>query len=415
MRKLKILFVTDQIFPDKLGGVGSYIHNVAKGLVNKGHAVFILTQKRKEESPAKEVIDGIQITRYQYRHYPFAFLQQLSWISNIRREVIKLNKRHSFDSINLHSPHAALGVDLSNVASTQQLLYTFHAPLREEELIAYRDTGYSWGKSQKYIKWLWFPIYLFLLYSLEKRALKKCKKIVTLSSFSYDYLIKKHGISTDKVVKIPGGVDIEQFKPPVDKNSVRKELKLPLDRTILFTVRRLVPRMGLDNLIKAMPAILEKHQDTILLIGGNGPLASTLQNLIGTLKLNNHVFLLYAIDNQKLPLYYQASDLFILPSKELEGFGLVTLEALACGVPVLGTPVGGTIEILSRLDKKLMFKDTTAESMAELIIEYLRDVNKKSETERKCREFILDNYSWEYLIQPIEMILSEMALPEGKK
>ena len=108
-----------------------------------------------------------------------------------------------------------------------------------------------------------------------------------------------------------------------------------------------------------------------------------------------------------MPLYYQAADLFILPSRCLEGFGLVTLEALSCGTPVLGTPVGGTKEILGRLDKELLFKDTKAKSMAEKIVLYStsKDLLKLSE---KCRDFVVSNYSWDRVTTEYERVYLEV-------
>jgi len=73
------------------------------------------------------------------------------------------------------------------------------------------------------------------------------------------------------------------------------------------------------------------------------------------------------------------------------------LEALASGIPVLGTPVGATVEILSRLDKSLLFRDSSSESMAELVSEYLVDPSRRFQLANICRQFVLDNYSWDAL------------------
>jgi len=114
------------------------------------------------------------------------------------------------------------------------------------------------------------------------------------------------------------------------------------------------------------------------------------------------------ITEDDLPDYYRMADLFVLPTLELEGFGLITLEALASGVPVLGTPVGGTIEILSRLDPRYLFKDAKPDSMASLIIDNCKQFRNNGQLWRdvsaRCRAFVEDYYSWECNIDAIERL-----------
>jgi glycosyltransferase involved in cell wall biosynthesis len=91
-------------------------------------------------------------------------------------------------------------------------------------------------------------------------------------------------------------------------------------------------------------------------------------------------------------LYYQAADFFVLPTLDLEGFGLVTLEALACGTPVLGTPVGETVEILSGLNPYLLFASSRPEDMARGILEHL---SAPAISRERCRRYVLEHYSWD--------------------
>ena len=117
---------------------------------------------------------------------------------------------------------------------------------------------------------------------------------------------------------------------------------LPEDKFILFTVRNLVPRMGLENLISAFEIVQSGRTDLLLIIGGEGPLEPALKEQTRQCGVEEFVRFVGYIPDEDLPSYYQMADLFILPTIELEGFGLVTVEALASGLPVLGTPVGGT-------------------------------------------------------------------------
>lgn len=412
-KKLNILFVVNEIFPDACGGVHTYIYELARGLARRGHGIHILTKKVKENSLERENINGINIHRYEAKNRGFAFLCQLSSILSVHKAFIKLMHTYDFDLLSLNSPHATLGIDLSKTAKSIPRIYTFYALLTQEEIYDASRKKYNWHQWRKYIKPFWFSLYLFLLKQLERKAIKSAGKIISLSGFTSQCLMKVHNIAAEKIAQIPAGVDVEKFKPPADKISVRKTLGLPEDKTILFTLRRLVPRMGLENLLRAMPVVLKEVPNALLVMGGKGPLYTDLKNLIDELRLSDRIFLKGFISDENLPLYYQACDLFILPSIALEGFGMVTLESLACGVPVLATPVGGTIEILNKLDRKLLFADISVQSIASLIIEYLTDEQKYLEIQKKCRQFVIDNYSWDMVIEQLEELFVRTS--ESKK
>jgi glycosyltransferase involved in cell wall biosynthesis len=157
--------------------------------------------------------------------------------------------------------------------------------------------------------------------------------------------------------------------------------------------------MGIENLIRAMQEIVKSVPNIVLIIGGAGPLKDDLTMVCRRLNLDQHIHFAGFIPEAALPEYYQAADIFVLPTIELEGFGLVTLEALASGTPVLGTPVGGTQEILSRFDSRFLFQDTRHESISRLIIEtcqeYRNQPDKWQLDSRQCRLFAEKYYSWE--------------------
>jgi len=115
------------------------------------------------------------------------------------------------------------------------------------------------------------------------------------------------------------------------------------------------------------------------------------------------------IPENKLPFYYQAADLFVLPTKIMEGFGLVTVESLSCGTPVLGTPIGGTKEILDGLDGRLLFKGTEPRHISEKILYFLNRQSELDNLRGKCRQFIVDNYSWDNVAQKLEETLVKVA------
>lgn len=177
----------------------------------------------------------------------------------------------------------------------------------------------------------------------------------------------------------------------------------------MFTVRNLVQRMKLESLIFVFHELKKIAPDIQLVIGGKSPLENRLIALTRGFRIEQEVQYCAFIPEERLPLYYQMADLFILPIKELEGFGLVTFEAMASGLPTLGTPLAWTKKILEDFEPTFLFNGTDPHSIADLIIEnyqLIKHNSKKWENiSHQGRNFVERNYSWEKNIDAFEEIL----------
>src|SRR5437667_2488685 len=173
--------------------------------------------------------------------------------------------------------------------------------------------------------------------------------------------------------------------------------------------------MGLDLLIRAMAILKRDRPEALLLIGGVGSVRQELESFSEALGLREQVRFLGFIPDEALPLYYPAADVFILPTRELEGFGLVTVEALACGTPVLGTPVGATPEILVPLSPALVFRGLAPETMAEDLRRFLeaerRDPEAHARLREACRRHVEAHYTWDRTIDALEEELTRLVTP----
>jgi glycosyltransferase involved in cell wall biosynthesis len=220
----------------------------------------------------------------------------------------------------------------------------------------------------------------------EKTALRKSNHIVVLSEYTKEKLKSTYGLPPAKIHVIPAGVDLNRFRPHDDKQSLRNRLGIPNGHFTLLTVRNLEPRMGLENLILGFKKILEAKTHVFLVVGGEGPLTQDLKSLARETGVEDSVK--------------------FVPTRELEGFGLVTVEALASGLPVLGTPVGGTKEILAHMGQEFLFSDATPDSMARLILKSMQDwaINPEiyNEVSRKCRKVAENHFSWDTHITRLE-------------
>jgi glycosyltransferase involved in cell wall biosynthesis len=230
---------------------------------------------------------------------------------------------------------------------------------------------------------------------IERRILFRAAKVIVLSDYMRDKALEIHNYPKDRMVKIAGGVDLDRYcLPPGGKTAAKDALKLPTKKTAFLTVRNLVPRMGLETLIESFGQSSVLREKGLLLIGGRGFLEDHLKAQVESANLQDAVRFLGYIAEKDLPLFYQASDFFVLPTRELEGFGLVNLEAMASGTPVLGTPVGGIPEVIGLFDKRLIFGGTGWRDMRNKLEEVIERPDSFRFEPRDCRAFVEANFSW---------------------
>ena len=387
-----------------IGGAERVLYEESTRLANKGHAIRILTRKLPYHNADVEQIDGVEELRYSFQEKLFPFFFK-SILSDCRQAFRSLEENFSFDIINFHQPFSAIGVLSSTGSRRVPYVYTCHSLSFEEYM--------SRSSSPKNpTKWILHHLQVRARKSIEQTVLKKSDQIVVLSEYTSKKLQRTYGLAPSKVNVVPGGVDLERFKPARDKASIRARLDLPEDKFILFTVRNLVPRMGLENLISALEIAQNGRKDLLLVIGGEGPLEPLLKEQVRRYGVEELVRFAGYIPDEDLSSYYQMADLFILPTTELEGFGLVTVEALASGLPVLGTPVGGTKEILTKLGSDYLFDDSTHKSIAHGILNALNDWAKDralyENISQACRQITEQHYSWDNHVSKLEDLFYSM-------
>jgi len=192
---------------------------------------------------------------------------------------------------------------------------------------------------------------------------------------------------------VPNGFPY-QFKP-LDKEECRSRLNIPHRKKVIFSLGDLIERKGFSFLIDAMGLIHNKRDDLICYIGGKGPEEKKLISQIHEKKMDDHVILLGFIPDSMVPFWMNSADLFVLPSLE-ESFGIVQIEALACGTPVIATNNVGSWEIIASDDIGLLCESASSESLASSLISGL---NKSWDTKK-----IIDyskQFSWEVVVKSI--------------
>jgi len=402
---VRILIVSDVSPIVVLGGAERVVWEQASRLAAAGHRVRVVSRAPENVGPGAVVHRGVPVRHVVVDRRTLRSFIRTS-ILEARRAVAEEVEAHGADVLHFHQPLAAFGALTSPVGRRLPSLYTFHSPAPLEYLTRLGTTGWHRGGLVGHAG-------AALLWLVERACLARASRIHVLSDFSAGLVRRLYWISSRRVVKIPAGVDLERFRPPRDRMALRRELGLPAGGPLLFTLRNLEPRMGLDNLIRAMDTLRRRVPDVLLLIGGAGSQRSELEAQAASLRLQEHVRFLGFVPDVDLPRYYGAADAFVLPTRALEGFGLVTVEALACGTPVLGTPVGATPEILVPLDPSLVFPDASAEAMAHDLGRFLdslaRDPAGAGRLRDASRRHAETQYSWERSIGDLETTLRKLV------
>jgi glycosyltransferase involved in cell wall biosynthesis len=308
--------------------------------------------------------------------------------------VDKFLEEESVDVINVHYIPALFA--LRNMSSDRRILYTFHGPWAGESCM--RFSGKMDGKSpiMRGLSRIFIESFIQCMGGfLEKRCIARCHRFMTISSYMRNLLVSTYNVDPSNVSVIPSGVNAEVFYPE-DDNVLRA--RIAGSKSFVFlTVRRLEKRMGLDILIRSCAILKEKFPDFVLLIGGKGIQFDYLQNLISSTGCSENVQMLGFIPETELRKYLSLSDLFILPSRDLEGFGLVVLESMACGTPVLVSPRGGPREVVDEFDSRFVLSELEPDVIAEKLLELIQSgaLHEKSLI-TNCLDFVSGRYSWKY-------------------
>ncbi|KAA9004675.1 glycosyltransferase family 4 protein [Paenibacillus spiritus] len=312
---------------------------------------------------------------------------------SFQRKAADLMNAGQIDILYSHFAPYGIGPAIEAKKRGIPVVMTFHGPWNEEMKIE--------GQGIKH------RVKTTIAKSIERKAYKLADHFIVLSETFRDILHRLHGIPLDRITIIPGAANVDRFIPGTNRLAARRMLNLPEGATTVLTVRRLVNRMGLLQLLEAWRTVSERFPNTILLIGGKGPLRGELEERIADYGLRGKVRLLGYVPDHELPAYYQAADLFVVPSQALEGFGLITVEALSSGLPVMATPIGGNKEILRNFRPELLFDGLKAEDMAAGILKMLGN-RKQLPSRDECREHVLERYTWPHVADGVEEIFAEV-------
>lgn len=241
---------------------------------------------------------------------------------------------------------------------------------------------------------------------IERAVYQRADRAIVLSEAFANVLSTQFGVARDQIEIVPGGVHVETFAPKYTPDEARQNLGWP-DRPTILSVRRLTRRMGLENLIDAIDTVRATLPDVQLMIAGKGPIADELNAQIRERGLDDHVRLLGFVSDEHLPLAYRAADVSIVPTIALEGFGLITLESMASGTPVLVTPIGGLPEAVRGLSESLILNGSATEDLADGLIGALTGKRDLPSPEM-CLQHVRSHHDWPVIARQTAAIYNDI-------
>lgn len=248
-----------------------------------------------------------------------------------------------------------------------------------------------------------------ILCKLQKWSFKNADRVHVISQRLAQ---ESKRLGAKDIAVIPNGIDSRLFKP-MDKGKLRRKYGLSPKEKIVITVARLNPIKGVDCLIRATGLLIENISALRLIVIGDGKQRMELERLIGQLNLNNKVQLLGFVPHEQILEYLNMADVFVLPSRH-EGLGIALIEAMACGIPVIGSNVDGIVDIIEHEKNGILFPVNDEKALAKAVDRLLQDENLRNGFIKAGLKKVKENFLWNSILRKIEDIYTELVQDKKK-
>ncbi|MBD2093909.1 glycosyltransferase [Trichocoleus sp. FACHB-591] len=358
------------------GGIQVYLGDVLQALTKAFPTLNITVHDKLDRSyPAQD-----------WQHHPVSFIMygnQRSWLKTL---------------------HFALGITLSALKQRPKLILCGHLNFAPVAYWLNRFTGIPY----------WILVYGVDAWEIEssmkEKALQAAAKIISISQYTRDRLIDEQHLDTNQFSLLPVTFDTQRFQPASKPDYLLKRYNLTSEQPIILTVARLSRAeryKGYDKILEALPTIRQTIPNIHYVLVGKGDDRARVEQLITQLGLQGYVTLTGFVPDQELCDHYNLCDVFAMPSKG-EGFGIVYLEALACGKPTLGGNQDGAIDALCQGELGALVDPDDAVQIAQTIIQILEQAypNPVLYQPEKLRQRVNDIYGLEPFQQKLTNLIA---------
>lgn len=383
---MKICIFTETYYP-VMGGGETQAQLLAEGLIADGHSVTVLTRRSDASLKKRERYGEVNVVRLA----PVGSGQLKKWGLLVSSVPALIRLRRDYDLIFV-SGYRIIGLAAVLLAKLLRKKVVLKADSQGEMSGGFFESGLKKiGVSHR--------SFLFRMFLGFRNTILKHADAFSAISTEIASEWTSSGIPSEKIHLIPNCVDTKRFIPvqPAEKISLRKKLNLPQDATIAIYTGRLVSYKGLRLLLKVWNDIRHKHENVLLILAGTGGLdihncEDDLKEYVKVNGLEKHVLFTGAIQN--VPEYLQASDLFVFPT-ENDAFPSSIVEAMACGLPVVATPVGAIKNIITNGETGMLIQPGNHEQLFQALDVMLSDTALASRLGNAAHQSVQGLYSAE--------------------
>ena len=374
---MKVALVSDWYYP-KIGGVASHMHNLAIKLKERGHEVAIVTNNRETGKERELAEKGIELIKIPGVITPLLEinvsygLKSSEELNGFLKDFDVIHSHHAFTPLALKATKAGKAMEKATFLTTHSISFAHDSRLWEA---------------------LGLTIPLFTMY------LKYPHKIIAVSKAAKAFI--EH-FTDIQISIVPNGVDDNRFMPATNKDDIKADFGIEGD--VILYVSRMSYRKGPHVLLNAFSGI----EEATLVMVGSGEMLPFLKMQAKFLGIEDRVIFLGYIEDSKLPEVFRMADIFVLPSVTSEAFGIVVLEAMASGVPVIATNVGGIPEIVKENEAGLLVPPGNELELRNAIQRLLQEEKLRRWYGSNGRRAVEEKYSWDRVVVKIEKTYEEV-------
>ena len=373
---MKILMLTWEYPPRVVGGISKVVYDLSHKMVKEGNEVTVVTYKDGDNVKYYENDKGVEV--YRVDNYMIRANNFIDWIMQLNFNMITkaneiINKNGKFDVIHAHDWLVAYSAKSIKESYNIPLISTIHAT----------ESGRNSGihdETQRYIN------------DSEWMLTYESSEVIVNSNYMKNEVQKLFGLPYDKINVIPNGVNLQLFSNVNVDYDFRRQYAMDNEKIILY-VGRLVYEKGIQNLIAAMPKILDRYHDSKLIICGRGGMIDELREQVKYLGIDNKVYFAGYCDSKKMQKMYKCADVAVFPST-YEPFGIVAIESMLSGTPTIVSDVGGLNEIVEHGVTGMKSYAGNANSIADSVLALLFDPKLCANISQNAIKKVRENYNW---------------------